>query len=174
MPPSVPTTKLLFICLGNICRSPVAEGIFLHLARERGVASRFEVESAGTGAWHVGHPPDRRSIEVARRHGVALPSTARQVCPDDFVRFDHLIVMDRQNEADLREMGAPMEKACLLLSFHPGPPFLEVPDPYYGGPDGFEQMFDLLHRSCLGLLDHLLGVDGRARPEEAKSPGRPR
>ncbi len=150
---------MLFICLGNICRSPLAEGVFLALAEERGLADRFRVESAGTGAWHVGEPPDPRSIEIAREHGVALNGTARRLEPSDLREFDYLIVMDRQNERDVRQLqelygdGAELR---LLREFDeeaPGDP--DVPDPYYGGSDGFERAYRMVRRSCEGLLREL-------------------
>jgi protein-tyrosine phosphatase len=149
------TTHILFVCMGNICRSPVAEGVFLHLARERGTLDRFVVDSAGTGGWHAGSKPDRRSIDVAAKRGVHLPSVARQVTRDDFARFDVLIVMDTQNEEDLLAMGAPREKVVRLMAYHPNPALTEVPDPYYGGEDGFEGMYDLIDKACRGLLDRL-------------------
>jgi len=142
--------------MGNICRSPLAEGLFVHLAREQGVLDRFEVDSAGTGGWHCGERADPRSLAVAREHGIELPSRARQITTADFQRFDRLIVMDRQNEHDLLSMGAPSSKIEFLLRHHPTPPMSEVPDPYLGGPDGFEQMYELIDASCRGLLESLL------------------
>ncbi|MBL9150216.1 MAG: low molecular weight phosphotyrosine protein phosphatase [Phycisphaerae bacterium] len=148
-------THILFVCMGNICRSPVAEGVFLHLARERGTLDRFVVDSAGTGGWHAGAKPDRRSVDVAAKRGVHLPSIARQVTGDDFARFDYLIVMDAQNEEDLLSMGAPRDKVVRLMAYHPSPRLHEVPDPYYGGIDGFEHMYELIDAACRGLLDRL-------------------
>ena len=145
---------VLFVCLGNICRSPLAEGIFLHLARERGVLDRFDVDSAGTGAWHVGKPADPRSAAVARRHGVVLPSRARVYDPaGDPERFAWIVAMDRQNEADLLARGAPAERVRLMMGFHPDPPCAEVPDPYYGGAEGFEKAYAMLEGACGGLLE---------------------
>lgn len=164
--------SLLFVCLGNICRSPLAEGVFIHLARERGVEERFRVDSAGTGAWHVGKGADPRSIAVASRHGVHLPSIARQVDPrDDFADpsdphapgFDWFIVMDQSNAARLRSLGAADARVCLLRSFDPAlahlqhdSPGLEVPDPYYGGDEGFDDCYAMILRACTGLLDTLV------------------
>ncbi|MEZ6317889.1 MAG: low molecular weight protein-tyrosine-phosphatase [Phycisphaerales bacterium] len=108
MTPAREPIGVLFVCLGNICRSPLAEGIFIHIARERGVLDRFRVDSAGTGGWHVGNPPDPRSVAVARKHGIELPSRARTF--DDGLReserFEWLIAMDRENEADMLARGA--------------------------------------------------------------------
>lgn len=161
---------VLFVCLGNICRSPLAEGLFIHMARARGALHRFRVDSAGTGRWHVGNPADPRSIAVARKHGVELPSRARQVDPDsdffdpldpDIPGFDWLIAMDQSNAARLIELGAPPPRVRLMRSFDPalaGKPehHLEVPDPYYGGEQGFDDMYAMLHAACLGMLDTLL------------------
>jgi protein-tyrosine phosphatase len=154
--------RLLFVCLGNICRSPLAEGIFLHLAEKRGVADHFEVDSAGTGSWHVGERPDHRAAAVAKRYKVMLPSIGRQVDPSrDYVFFDLLLVMDLANLGELRRLGAPEEKVRLLRSFDPelaGVPEaqLAVPDPYFGDGDGFDQVYEMLARACDGLLDELL------------------
>lgn len=153
---------VLFVCLGNICRSPLAEGLFIHLARERGVLDRFRVDSAGTGAWHVGKSADPRSIAVARAHGVHLPSIARQVDPArDFERFDLVLAMDRSNRTDLLDLGAPRDRVRLMRSFDPtltGAPEhdLDVPDPYYGHRDGFQRVYDMLLRATTGLLDELV------------------
>ncbi len=148
-------TRLLFVCLGNICRSPMAEGIFLHLARQRGLSDRFSVDSAGTGAWHVGKRPDVRALHTAERFGIELPSIARQVSPTDFEAFDLILAMDRSNRSDLERLGAT--NARLMRSFdatlrgdH------DVPDPYYGDGDGFVKVYEMLTRACDGLLDHLI------------------
>lgn len=154
--------RLLFVCLGNICRSPLAEGIFLDLAEKRGVADHFEVDSAGTGSWHVGERPDRRAAAVARRHNIVLPSIGRQVDPSrDFEHFDLLLAMDTENLAELRSMGAPEEKLRLMRSFDPecaelADPDRCVPDPYFGEGDGFDRVHQMLVRACDGLLDELL------------------
>jgi protein-tyrosine phosphatase len=152
---------VLFVCMGNICRSPLAEGVFLHVARERGVADRFEVDSAGTGHWHIGKRADPRSIEVALRRGVDLPSRARQIDPPkDWARFDHIIVMDESNRSDVIDAGAPAGRVVLLRAFDPLCEGLadaerEVPDPYYGGDEGFDAVYDMVERACRGLLDQL-------------------
>lgn len=151
-------TSVLFVCMGNICRSPLAEGAFLHKLNERGVAEHFTVESAGTGHWHAGERPDRRARETAQRHGIVLPSRARQVTREDFQRFDHLICMDETNREDLVDRGAPPEKLRLLLEADPASELREVPDPYYGGDDGFETVFRLIDAACDALLDELLAA----------------
>ena len=152
-------TGVLFLCLGNICRSPLAEGIFIHRAAERGVIDRFLVDSAGTGGWHAGERPDPRSVAVARRHGVDLPGRARKlVGDDDGQRFDLVLAMDAQNARDAVEMGVPASRVRLMRSFDPtADAGAEVPDPYYGGDRGFDDVYDMLVRACDGLLDELLG-----------------
>ncbi|GIK20189.1 MAG: low molecular weight phosphotyrosine protein phosphatase [Leptolyngbya sp. PLA2] len=156
-----PPRSLLFVCLGNICRSPLAEGIFLHLAHARGLRDRFEVDSCGTGAWHVGERPDARAAAVARANGVKLVSIARRLDPrTDFQRFELILPMDRSNRDHLLDAGAPETRVRLVRSFDPslhGAPEceLDVPDPYYGGPDGFQHVYDMLTRSCHGLLDRI-------------------
>lgn len=154
-------TGVLFVCLGNICRSPLAEGIFLHLARARGLAERFDVDSCGTGAWHVGERADQRSIAVARRHGVELPSIARQLDPaSDFDRFHWFIAMDRANVRSILTAGGPRERVRLMRSFDPSlagreMADLDVPDPYDWHGDGFEDVYQMLLSACRGLLDVL-------------------
>lgn len=156
------TTGVLFVCLGNICRSPLAQGVFLHRARARGAHHRFVVDSCGTGHWHVGKRPDPRSIEVAARRGVELPGRARQLDPErDFDAFDLIIPMDGENLRDLLDAGAPRDRTRLLRSFDPalaGRPTseLDVPDPYYGAGDGFERVYAMVDAACAGLLDDLL------------------
>lgn len=155
-----PPLKILFVCMGNICRSPLAEGLFLHLARARGLADRFEVDSCGTGDWHVGRSPDPRSQAVADKHGLVLTGRARRVeVPDDFEQFDLIIPMDQANLRDLRQLSDPEHHAKIRLMRTWDPEAdgeqPEVPDPYYGGPQGFDLMYDMLRRSCERLLDDL-------------------
>ncbi len=168
---SEPKLGVLFVCLGNICRSPMAEGVFIHLARKRGVLERFDVDSCGTGRWHVGNPPDHRAVAVAFRRGIQLPSIARQLDPKtDFKRFELILAMDRANRDALLVAGAPPEQLYLLRQFdrtteghqETG---LEVPDPYFGPEDddeGFERVLDMLETACEGLLDAL--TEDRADP----------
>lgn len=150
------TTHVLFICLGNICRSPLAEGVLSHLVEQRGVADSFAIDSAGTSGYHDGDLADGRMRAVAERHGVALTSRSRRVTADDFERFDHLLCMDDANHEALLAMGAPSEKVRLLLSVVANEGRREVPDPYYGGHDGFEVVFRLVHGACAALLDELI------------------
>ena len=154
------TQKLLFVCLGNICRSPAAEGVFLHLLKQRGLSERFVVDSAGTGGWHVGNPADRRMQAAANRRGIDLPSRARQICLDDFSSFDLVLTMDDDNLAAVRglaqEAGAGAT-ATITPMLHYARNFseTEVPDEYYGGEAGFEHVLDLLEDACANLLDEL-------------------
>lgn len=163
--PGTPPTSVLFVCLGNICRSPLAEGVFRHLAEEAGLSDRFSVDSAGTGAWHVGEPADGRAALVATRNGVQLRSRARQVVPDDLETFDVVVAMDRDNLRHLERMAAGVPDAAtlhLLRDYDPEDPGGDVPDPYYGGPSGFENVYQIVRRSCERLLDHLTPPEGAA------------
>lgn len=155
---ALPQTSILFICMGNICRSPLAEGVFLHKLEQRGFMDRFLVDSAGTGQWHAGELPDQRARDVAKLHGIVLTSRARQVTTEDFDRFDHLICMDEANREDLESWGAPQHKLQLLLEADPHCDLQEVPDPFYGGDDGFQTIFRLIDSACDALLDQLLAA----------------
>ena len=152
--------QVLFVCLGNICRSPTAHGVFARQVADAGLAEEIVVDSAGTGAWHVGEPPDGRATEAARARGYDLGSLrARQVTPADFERFDYILVMDKNNLGHLQAMQ-PAEydgHLGLFLDFHPRPPVREVPDPYYGGDDGFDRVLDLVEEAGRGLLQALSG-----------------
>ncbi len=152
--------RLLFVCLGNICRSPTAEGVMRSLAEQAGMGERIEIDSAGTGAWHVGSPPDARASATARARGVALEGVARQVVLDDFEEFDLVLAMDRENLRALRRLAPNDEqrgRIHLLREFDPASAGadLDVPDPYYGAGDGFEEVFDLVHAACAGLLERI-------------------
>lgn len=155
-------TSVLFVCLGNICRSPLAEGVFAHLVAEAGLTDRFLIESAGTGAWHVGERPDARAEMVANQHGVALLSKARQITDDDLLTFDWIIAMDRENLRNIQRMADAVGSDAeihLLREFDPeNASGDEVPDPYYGGASGFENVYEMVHRSCRALLDRLRTV----------------
>ncbi len=157
------TIRLLFICAGNICRSPLAEGVFRHRARERGALARFHVDSAGPGAGHAGEPADQRARDVAARHGIVLNGVARQVTRKDFTRFDLLLCADAENLDTLLDRGAHPEKTRLLLSFDPGATLREVPDPYGGGRADFETVFRLVDSASTALLDQLLAPEGGSR-----------
>jgi protein-tyrosine phosphatase len=146
--------RVLFVCLGNICRSPAAEGVFLHLAKTAGVLDRFEVDSAGTGAWHIGDRADARMRKAADRRGVELPSVARQVKSSDFARFDHIFAMDASNLRALRSMAPASErhKIRLFRDLDPQSPGDDVPDPYYGDAAGFDDVLDIVTRAASAFL----------------------
>lgn len=152
-------TRILFVCLGNIVRSPLAENMFRQLAEEAGVAERYQVDSAGTGSWHVGEAPDSRMVRVAAQRGLNYSGRARQLERRDLDQFDLLIAMDRDNRAMLYSLARKtghQDKIHLLREFDPkGKPDSEVPDPYYGGQEGFNKVFDIIERSCRSLLEQL-------------------
>lgn len=152
--------KILFVCLGNICRSPLAEGVFLHLAEQAGRGDEFEVDSCGTGSWHAGEHPDPRSQAIARAHGIKLNHRARQFDRADFKNFDLIIAMDRDNKSDLLSFSniKPEERVKIKLLREYDPQAngdLDVPDPYYGGADGFEEVYKIAERSAKELLKSL-------------------
>jgi protein-tyrosine phosphatase len=153
--------RVLFVCLGNICRSPSAEGVMRALVREAELADAIELDSAGTGSWHVGSPPDARATAAARSRGITLDGAARQVRREDFEDFDLIIAMDRSNARELRQLASGEEeraKVRLLREFDPasaGAEDLDVPDPYHGAAGGFEEVLDLVQAACLGLLDRI-------------------
>lgn len=162
-PAPPPAFRILFVCLGNICRSPLAEAVFRHLVEREGLGSRFVVDSAGTGGWHVGEPPDARSAHTAQRRGIEVRGSARKVGEDDFDSFDLIVAMDTSNLRDLEAMIARTGGSVtprLLREFDDeddggADGATDVPDPYYGGPQGFEDVFDIVFRSCCGLLAEL-------------------
>jgi len=154
--------RVLFVCLGNICRSPAAEGVFMHLLLQAGAGNRFQVDSAGTGSWHVGKAADRRMCEAASRRGIALTSRARQLVRADLDRFDHILTMDAANLAHVQALaregrggGQQAARVEPLVAYCSRFGALEVPDPYYGGEEGFEHVLDLLEDACTGLLQAL-------------------
>jgi protein-tyrosine phosphatase len=157
-------TRICFVCLGNIVRSPLAENLFVRLADQAGVAHKYQVDSAGTSAWQVGEAPDGRMRRVAARRGLIYGGRSRQFQPQDFERFDLVIAMDLENLNDLKHMArrnGNEQKIHLLREFDPnGGPRAGVPDPYYGGIDGFEETYDIVERSCQGLLQALERGDG--------------
>ncbi len=150
-------TRILFVCLGNICRSPTAEGVFRALAERREMAAGLVIDSAGTGGWHVGEPADRRMQAACRQRGYTLTSRARQVADADFERFDLIFAMDRDNERDLlaRCPDAHRAKIRLFRELDPEPGSPDLPDPYYGGPEGFEEVVNIVERCSKRLLDEL-------------------
>lgn len=149
--------------MGNICRSPTAEGVFRRVVEQAGLSGGIRIDSAGTHAYHVGEPADRRARAAAERRGYSLADIrARRICAEDFERFDYILAMDRDNLAALMGQSAPEQrgKIHLLLEFSASGP-AEVPDPYYGGASGFERVLDLVEDACLGLLEVLRPQDRR-------------
>jgi protein-tyrosine phosphatase len=151
--------SISFVCMGNICRSPTAEAVMRHLVEEAGLSERIHIDSAGTGAWHVGEARDARSRAVGQRRGMPLSGAARQFSEKDFARFDYVLAMDRDNRRELLDRApneAAQAKVRLLRSFDPAVQGeADVPDPYYGGPEGFENVFDICLSACQGLLAEL-------------------
>lgn len=152
-------TRILFVCLGNICRSPAAEGVFRAIVESQGDGERFEIDSAGTGRYHIGDLPDKRMRLHARNRGYELTHICRQVQPEDFDHFDLIIGMDASNLYDLRKMAPSVEAARKI---HPMAEFFtsrlrydHVPDPYYEGAEGFERVLDLLEDGCRNLYEQL-------------------
>ena len=159
--------SVLFVCLGNICRSPMAEAIFIEQARAAGVLDRLEVDSCGTGAWHVGGGADPRTISACRRRGTPVRHIARQVEVADFARYDLIVAMDHANVRNLLALGCPESKLRLMRGFDPEHSAAAgeltalpiVPDPYHDGDDEFDRVYELLVPACKGLLEAM------AKPE---------
>jgi protein-tyrosine phosphatase len=163
-------SRVLFVCLGNICRSPLAEGIFLHQVRQRGLEARYSADSAGTGNWHVGETPDPRSITAAKKRGVHLPSLCRQVKSADFREFDVILAMDKNNRSELNALCPPelRGKIRLMRDYDAGSDRgKDVPDPYYGGPAEFDAVYQMLDRCCAAFLDASEGSGKGAKTGDA-------
>ena len=153
--------KILFVCLGNICRSPAAEGIFNQKIKERDLENFFVVDSAGTGNWHVGNLPDQRMRSTALSRGIELNSRSRQIEENDLYEFDQILVMDKDNlnavKSLTKDQHNPINsKIKLILNYSKNSQLDEVPDPYYGGQNGFEKVIDLLDDAMDGLIDSLM------------------
>jgi protein-tyrosine phosphatase len=150
--------KILFVCMGNICRSPTAHGVFRALVESEGLMETISIDSAGTHAYHVGNPPDKRAQETARSRGIDLSDLlARRVEAEDFDRFDYVVAMDQDNYMALSEIcpDQHVDKIHMFMDFAPQMRTREVPDPYYGGTAGFERVFDLVEAAAQGLLDEV-------------------
>lgn len=154
-----PIHRITFVCLGNICRSPLAEGVFKHLAKAAGRESEFHVESAGVGGWHVGETPDFRAQQVARNHGIRLESIAQKIHPRDLERFDLILALDEEIYNDLQRMATnPGQRSRIHMLRETDPQATQnrdVPDPYYGNMADFEYCYQLIERSCKGWLERI-------------------
>ena len=150
--------NILFVCLGNICRSPSAEAVFKHLVEKKGEEGNFFIDSAGTSAWHAGEKADARMRRHAKKRGIELTSISRQFVAEDFDRFDYIIAMDRENMDEMKRMARnknDLDKLHMMTDFSQKFNYHEIPDPYYGGDEGFELVLDLLEDANKGLLDHI-------------------
>lgn len=150
--------KVLFVCLGNICRSPTAHGVFRQMVRDQNLEHLIEIDSAGTAAYHIGKAPDARSTQVAKGRGIDMQDLrARKVDFGDFIVYDYILAMDESNYSNLRELALPehFDKILMFLDFAENWQEREVPDPYYGGPEGFDRVFDMVTDASEGLLKHI-------------------
>ena len=151
--------RVLFVCLGNICRSPLAEAVFNKMLAEQGLQDRIASDSAGTGDYHIGAPPDERSVAVAQKHKVPITHQARQFSATDFRDFDYILAMDHHNLNHIRILEQRQRgnqyQLFLIREFEQKPDSLDVPDPYWSEADGFEQVYRMLNQACAGLLTHI-------------------
>jgi len=151
--------SVLFVCMGNICRSPTAEGVFRHVVKQAGMQDQIRIDSAGTHAYHIGESPDKRSQAVAKKNGVDLSTQiARKVQASDFDKFDYILAMDRSNLEDLKRLALNQEqkdKISLFMDYADNWDNTEVPDPYYGGSNGFQNVFDMVKSASEGLLKEI-------------------
>ena len=158
---SIHPIRVLFVCLGNICRSPLAEGIFKKMVKQKGLSERLVCDSAGTSDYHVGEGPDKRTINNAKMNGIALEHKAQQIGLQDFMNFDYIVVMDAKNHRDVsllkEQVPEPRAKVLLMRHFDPEEicDTLDVPDPYFGGESGFQKVYGILYRSVLNFIEFL-------------------
>ncbi len=166
-----PSASILFVCLGNICRSPLAEGVFRAVADQAGRAHEFHIDSAGTGGWHAGSAPDPRSVAIAGLHGIDIShQKARRVRPNDFGDFDLILGMDRSNVQELKRIAPPeaQERVHLFLDYALGR-HSDVPDPYYGGPEGFADVYRMIREASEALSSGSSVKSSLARPTPRKA-----
>ena len=157
-------TKVLFVCLGNICRSPLAKGILSQMIDEQALQDRITCDSCGTAAYHIGSPPDSRTIANAKENGLLLNHQARQFHRADFEEFDYILAMDRSNLSSIKQLDkyqANASKVSLMRNYDVEDVGTDVPDPYYGGIADFQNVYDILYRSCRNLLNHIKNDSGR-------------
>lgn len=152
------TIQVTFVCMGNICRSPMAEGVFRHLVEQAGLADQFAVDSCGTGGWHVGEKPHPGTRKVLRKHGIDYDGRARQLAATDLAHADYLIALDSENLHTLRRRGSTTAETSLLLDYADGIRKRDVPDPYYSG--SFDHVYQLVEAGCQGLLQHIREKEG--------------
>lgn len=151
--------RILFVCLGNICRSPMAEAVFRHQVAEAGLAEQVHIDSAGTGDWHIGKKPHKGTRDMLDKHGISYEGlTARQVTKKDLDEFDYIVAMDQHNVNDLIALGANPDKVHRMLDFYPECGLSDVPDPYYTGE--FDKVYDLIHQSCSRFLEYVREKEG--------------
>jgi len=156
-----PPLRILFVCLGNICRSPAAESIFNSLVKAQNLNKQFVVESAGTGGWHIGQKPDARMRRQGEKRGLAFSTVGQQLGKKDFSRFDFIVVMDDANYQDAIKLASndqEQAKVIKLAPFHSSGKVEMVPDPYYGGVEGFDEVLDILEDACANFLRHLVEI----------------
>jgi protein-tyrosine phosphatase len=150
--------KILFVCLGNICRSPLAEAIFKHKIKERRLEHYFEADSCGTSNYHIGDPPDTRTVANARKNGVSMDHLGRQLCEKDLQDYDYVLAMDNSNHQNILRLANASDfsgKVALMRNYDPAGKGGEVPDPYYGGESHFQEVFDILDRTMENFIQHL-------------------
>lgn len=151
--------SVLFVCLGNICRSPLAMNLFKREVSERGLSGHFEIDSCGTSDYHIGSSPDSRTVENALKNGLEINHSARQLTPSDLEKYDYLLAMDRDNLANIKALdpsGQYEDKIFLMRDFDPEEQRAEVPDPYFGGEQGFQNVYEILKRSVSHFLDNVV------------------
>ena len=158
------TKRILFVCLGNICRSPAAEAVFLDLLQRKGLDDQYQVDSAGTGGWHVGKPADLRMRNAAKKRGIMIKSIARSICSEDFDAFDFILTMDDSNFNEVNFIASKLDNKNIatikpIMFYSKSKEWSEVPDPYYGGEKGFEEVLDLLNDACTNFLEVMIMSD---------------
>jgi protein-tyrosine phosphatase len=169
----LPAKSILFVCLGNICRSPIAEGVFRHVAQKAGILDSLIIDSAGLGSWHVGHPPDQRAQDALASRGISIADLrARQVTPEDFETFDLILAMDKANRKGLQKLAPKhaQDKITLFLDCAPNLSVHEIPDPFFGGTEGFDYVVQLVDAASRGLLRRITARPAGASAQTSVAP----